>query len=269
MENIENKLFVGSKYRLWASHGEHSYEGEVIDVLNGWVEAEDEARGSEETARTAHETGVDPGGRLPAEPKAHEVPQDGRRSPRRSRRNPGDLTVDATAKQEVLHTQISASVLLGISLLSLERLVRAGKIKTVRVGQGWRVPASEIARINSSTPAAPPASTPVDTPTWLREHLPAAEPWWRLWQADLAALKLASQIAKTLPETRSDNLLLAHGDAERTSSLGYLAELYAAISHAGRALEAHDAGADRVLALVARRERLSWLLNEALRETKP
>lgn len=185
--------------------------------------------------------------------------------------------MSSTAKQEILHTQLAASVLLGISLTSLERLVRAGKLKTVRIGQGWRVPASEIARITSSTPAAPPASTPVDTPTWLREHLPAAEPWWRLWQADLAALKIASEIARTLPDenggpsARADNLLLAHGDAERVSSLGYLAELYAAISHAGQALEAHDAGADRVLALVARRERLAELISEAIRatETKP
>jgi excisionase family DNA binding protein len=178
--------------------------------------------------------------------------------------------VDAkTTANEVVHTQLAASVLLGISLASLEKLVRSGKLKTVRVGLSWRVPASEIARLTSSTPAAPPASGPVDTPAWLRDHLPAAEPWRRLWRADLEALKLAAAIADTLPETRADNLLLEHGAAERTASLGYLAELYSAMAHASLALEAHDAGPDRILALVARRERLSDLIAEVIRETAP
>lgn len=115
----------------------------------------------------------------------------------------------------------------------------------------------------SAAPTAPP-----DTPSWLHDHLPSAERWWRLWLADREALRLAREACEALPASRGDRILGEHVAAERTSSLYYLSELMVASDHATAALAAHDvrpAVAERVR---ARKARLSELIDEVLEVTE-
>jgi hypothetical protein len=108
-----------------------------------------------------------------------------------------------------------------------------------------------------------------DTPTWLHDHLPSAERWWRLWLADREALRLAREACATLPASRGDRLLGEHEASERSASLYYLSELIAAEVHATKALAAHDvrpAIAERVR---ARKARISELIAEVLAATAP
>jgi excisionase family DNA binding protein len=167
------------------------------------------------------------------------------------------------------YTQTEAARLLVCSERAIQRLVETGKLRTVRAKGRWMVPASEITRLASSSPAAPPALAPVDTPTWLRDHLPAAERWWKLWLADREALRLASEVADNLPEERGDRLLLEHGEAERSSSLGYMSELLMADQRAERALEAHDVRSQTWAAIASKRARLAELIAEVIAETNP
>jgi len=116
----------------------------------------------------------------------------------------------------------------------------------------------------SASPTAQP-----DTPSWLHDHLPAAERWWRLWLADREALRLASEVADNLPEERGDRLLLEHDEAERTASLGYLSELLLAEQRAERALEAHDVRPSMMAEIRSKRARLAELIDEVIRVTNP
>lgn len=115
----------------------------------------------------------------------------------------------------------------------------------------------------SASPTSPP-----DTPSWLHDHLPSAERWWRLWLADLEALRLAREACVTLPASRGDRLLAEHEAAERTASLYYLSELMAAEIHATSALAAHDVRPSVAERVRARRARISELISEVQRVTE-
>jgi excisionase family DNA binding protein len=168
------------------------------------------------------------------------------------------------------YTQTEAARLLECSERSIQRLVETGKLRTVRAKGRWMVPASEIARLASSSPPAPQQpSAPVDTPAWLHDHLPSAERWWRLWLADREALRLAREACDTLPASRGDRLLTEHEASERTASLYYLSELMAASDHAASALDAHDVRPAIVERVKARKARISELISEVLAATEP
>lgn len=78
------------------------------------------------------------------------------------------------------------------------------------------------------------------------------------------------KIAGSMPASasRADNLLLEHAATERSSSLGYIAELIIVDDHARLALEAHDVRASMVERLQARRARLAELIAEVQRATE-
>ena len=120
----------------------------------------------------------------------------------------------------------------------------------------------------SAAPAAPP-----DTPTWLRDHLPSAERWWRLWLADREALRIAFEVADSLPNTaRGNRLFLEHGNAERAASLGYISELLTAERLATAELEQLQARRALLVdidRLQARRARIAELITEVLTVTNP
>jgi hypothetical protein len=110
-------------------------------------------------------------------------------------------------------------------------------------------------------------SAPPDTPKWLHDHLPSAERWWKLWRADLEALRLAREACDTLPASRGEHLLAEHVAAERTASLYYLSELMVASDHATSALAAHDVRPDVRSRVKARKARLGDLIAEVLSAT--
>jgi len=130
----------------------------------------------------------------------------------------------------------------------------------------WFVSGTDIGRMLALRASA--GSKPSDeTPTWLHDHLPSAERWWKLWLADREALRLAREACDTLPTNRGDRLLGDHVAAERSSSLYYLSELMTAETHAVSALAAHDVRPEVVARVKARRSRLSELINEVLAAT--
>jgi hypothetical protein len=104
----------------------------------------------------------------------------------------------------------------------------------------------------------------VDDPTqlWLRTHLPQAERWYRLWLANAACVGLARAQAPyaSTPE-QGRLLLLANVDARTVSALEYLGHLSCAEERTRRALTAHDAPADTVMGLQAKRARLVELMS--------
>lgn len=181
------------------------------------------------------------------------------------------------------YSQTETARLLACSQRVVQRLVETGKLRTVRIKGRWMVPASEIIRLASSPPAAPTPPTerypsfsaPEETQAWLLEHVPAAEPWWHLWRADVEAMFFAREVAKMLPDekgepnARADRLLLEHADAERTAALGYLSELIAAEVGAARDISARVVRPETVERLRARRSRLSELIAEVQRATDP
>jgi len=114
-----------------------------------------------------------------------------------------------------------------------------------------------------------PKASADDTPSWLHDHLPSAERWWRLWLADREALRLAREACDALPASRGDRLLGEHVAAERTASLYYLSELMVASDHADSALAAHDVRPEIVARVKARKARLSELIDEVLAATEP
>ena len=109
----------------------------------------------------------------------------------------------------------------------------------------------------AAVPAAPP-----DTPKWLRDHLPTAERWWRLWLADRHALTVARELALTLTPQRGDRLLADHANAAREASFGYLSELRKAELRAVELSEAHDVREDTPERIRARRALLVDLITE-------
>lgn len=181
------------------------------------------------------------------------------------------------------YSQAETARLLACSQRVVQRLVETGKLRTVRVKGRWMVPASEITRLASSPPAAPAPPTerypsfsaPEETSAFILEHVPAAEPWWHLWRADVEAMFFAREVAKMLPDekgepnARADRLLLEHADAERTAALGYLSELIAAEVNAARDISARVVPPETVERLQARRARLAELIAEVQRATEP
>lgn len=167
------------------------------------------------------------------------------------------------------YSQTEAARLLLCSERAIQRLVETGKLRTVRAKGRWMVPASEIARLASSYIADPPASAPVDTLAWLHDHMPSAERWWKLWLADREALRLAQEVADNIPEERGDLLLLEHEEAERSSSLGCISELFIADQRAELALEAHDVRPSMMAEIRAKRARIAELVAEVQRATEP
>ena len=173
-------------------------------------------------------------------------------------------------KTEFTYSLGDASRKLGRSEWELMSAIFSGEIRagfSVREGS-WFVSEKDVDRILALRGSLK-VSTPDDTPTWLHDHLPAAERWWKLWLADREALRLAREACDTLPASRSDRILGEHVAAERTASLYYLSELMVASDHATAALAAHDvrpAVAERVR---ARKARLSELIDEVLETTEP
>jgi hypothetical protein len=173
-------------------------------------------------------------------------------------------------KTEFTYSLDDAERQLGLSTTDLISAIFAGEIRAAYAveKEQWFVSETDIGRILALR-ASVDSRPSDDTPSWLHDHLPSAERWWRLWLADREALRLAREACDTLPASRGDRLLTEHQAAERTASLYYLSELIAAEVHATKALAAHDvrpAVAERVK---ARKARLSELINEVLAATEP
>jgi hypothetical protein len=110
---------------------------------------------------------------------------------------------------------------------------------------------------------------PKDTISWLVEHCPRAEPWYRLWQADRESLRLAMEATASSGEVMAKTLRKEHTEAERSASLWYLSELIAAETRAELALRAHDVRPDVVARVEERRLRLRELADEVVKATEP
>ena len=163
---------------------------------------------------------------------------------------------------------------LGISRSDIWRAFVEGAISLRAVGvgpDGWAMTSSEIDRVMALRASVDSVDSKPsdDTPSWLHDHLPSAERWWRLWLADRESLRLAREACDTLPANRGDRLLGEHVAAERTASLYYMSELIAAEAHANSALAAHDVRPAVVERVKARKARLSELIDEVLAATEP
>lgn len=108
-----------------------------------------------------------------------------------------------------------------------------------------------------------------DTAERLAEHCPRALPWYRLWQADLAALRLAKENVAAIEDARAERLVVEHANAERSASLWYLSVLMAAELLTSKALSAHDAPVAVVERLTERRLRLCELAEEVGHGVEP
>lgn len=110
---------------------------------------------------------------------------------------------------------------------------------------------------------------PKTTAESLSEHCPRALPWYRLWQTDLDALRIAKENVVAIEDARAERLVIEHADAELTASLWYLSELMAAEVKTTNALAAHDVPAEAHQRLIERRRRLCELIAEASHGVDP